>query len=89
MIISVGNGQFPGPLRSRVLSTFFAQLPAKNLIPRRCVTCHTVTSLIAFDILRECAYIVSLCVQLKPSWLTKTFSDVSEPVCSPKTMGRS
>ena len=35
--------KFPGPLRSRVLSTFFAQLPAKNLISRKCVTCYTVT----------------------------------------------
>ena len=81
---------FPGPLRSRVLSTFFAQLPAKNLIPRKCVTCHTVTSLIAFDsILRECAYIVSLFVQPNPSWSTKTFSDMREPVRSLQTMSRS
>ena len=35
--------KFPGPLRSRVLSTFFTQLPAKNLIPCKCITCYTVT----------------------------------------------
>ena len=46
--LEIAEELFPGPLRSRVLSTFFAQLPAKNLIPRKCVTCHTVTSLITF-----------------------------------------
>ena len=89
--LDVRNCTFPGPLRSRVLSTFFAQLPAKNLIPRKCVTCHSC------DIPNHLWYSALMCrwpmyrvvVRVAKPWPIKIFSGASKPTHSPQTMGRS